>query len=568
MDIFKTLGKMFGKLNAAVIGPFRKVVMNTKRKFNINAVMAKLIKPLNKMLRGMLNIKPKSRKDYYSLGLFWVSKKLIYFLILAGCAGVFLYFTMYAKPVEDTVEAANILSTIYFDYDDLALSEFTGRANIRAANGNVVYSGDIAGGVCTGVGTLWNQNGMLVYEGGFENNFFTGAGIMYYPDEKIRYQGEFANNEFAGAGVCYFEDGQVEYEGNFDNGTFFGEGSLYGKEGNLIYSGNFENGYFSGAGVSFHPNGTKKYEGEFYLGMAQGLGTSYSTTGKQVFTGQFARDQIQYESLLNIPMSDVMAMCNETPKIFYSGQTTCFLFEGLQVALEVNCVLNMRKEEAETTDGRTWIPPGGDTDELLSGSGEDTVAVDTPSSITDDGVIEDEAAQGEAGDTSAEGDKAGDASAEGDKAAKDEDEAVDLPKINTGGKYDAYFYLDTDEWVEESELDYAAIQVVSLVVFNQDLNVDFLAEESAEPRNGEAGLTECVAIDQLRFSKPTLFSNITFTQSAKTNRYININGVNLAEAIYVEDYNVENVTYRLCYDLKDDSVAEEQEWQFITLRSD
>lgn len=551
-EMVRMIQKLIVRLRTAVTNPFRKLVKKVQQLFNANTIITKVIAPINKKVRDLLDVKPKSKEDYVSIGVFWISRKLIYFLILVACAGIFLYFTKIAEPVEDTVEAANIITTVYYDYDDLKLGEFTGRANIRAANGTVVYSGDIAAGVCTGTGTLRNQNETLVYEGQFENNYFSGTGILYYPNEKVRYQGNFSNNEFSGTGISYFQDGRMEYEGAFENGTFCGTGSLYGENGDLIYSGNFENGNFSGTGALFYENGTKKYEGEFYLGKAQGLGTSYSVTGKQLFTGQFARNQIQYESLLNMSMEDVLMMCNETPKVYYAGKTTCFLFEGLNVALETNCVVEMKKKDSDTNSGNGWYLPGDDLDqELLLESEEDTVAVDYPSSlVTDDG-------NGDDTDTG----KSTEAN-----SGKAEDK-VDLPVINTAGKYNAYYYLESDVWQEESELDYGKIQVTRLVVFNPELNVDFLADMEPTCQNGEANVLECVAIDQLRLGQPTLFGNITFTQSAKTKKYVQISGINLAEAIYVEDYDVDNVTYRLCYDLRDYGSGEPESWQFVTLKA-
>ena len=78
---------------------------------------------------------------------------LVYFLILAGCAAVFIYFNWIAAPVSDTTATSNLITTVYYDYDDMDLGDYTGKANIRAANGEVVYTGDIKAGVCSGSGT-------------------------------------------------------------------------------------------------------------------------------------------------------------------------------------------------------------------------------------------------------------------------------------------------------------------------------------------------------------------------------------------------------------------------------
>lgn len=576
MNILKLIQNVFFRLKAAAMNPFRRIIKRMKQIFNVNMLSAKLLQPLNKKIKQIFNVKPKSKEDYVSLGIFWISRKLIYFIIFAACAGVFIFFTTFAKPVEDTVTATNLITTVYFDYDDLALTEFSGKANIRAANGEVVYTGDVAAGVCTGSGTLWNQDGMMVYKGDFKNNDFSGSGTLYYPDKKVLYKGNFENNNFSGLGVSYYQDGTVEYEGEFENGVYSGEGSKYDQEGNVVYTGLFENGKYNGLGTLYYENGTKKYEGEFSLGNQQGNGTLYSVTGKQLFKGSFVRNQIQYESLLNVTMADILSMCDEIPKVYFSRNSTCFLFEGLGIAVNANCITTMRKKDSDTDQGNGWYLPGEDLEtELLTENEEDTVAVDFPDNLSSgedgEGSEDGEDAEGgtgsgeDAGGGSEDGEKTGSGNqegADGDSSADEEDSGIDLPVISTSGRYSVYYYLDTDAWVEEASLDYSKIMATSLVVFNEDFYTGFLKDETITYRNGEADLLECVAIDRLRLEEPTLFSNITFTQAAVTNKHIQISGINLAQAIYAEEYEVDNVRYKLCYELDD-----YENCRFVTLQT-
>lgn len=553
IDIFKIIQKSFVRLRTAAMNPFRRIVRRVQQLFNVNLITAKLITPINKKIRSILNVKPKDKSDYISLGIFWISKKLIYFLILAACAGVFIYFSWFAPPIEDTVASSNVLTTVYYDYDDLELAEFSGKANIRGANGTVVYTGDIAQGICTGVGTLWNQDGVLVYEGSFENNEFSGNGTLYYPDKKVKYKGSFANNVYSGSGISYYQDGTMEYEGEFKNGTFSGEGIQYDTTGIMIYAGNFENGSYNGAGASYYTNGVKKYEGEFFFGHEQGAGTLYSSTGKKLFSGQFIRGQIQYEALLDCSMEEIFTMCTETPKIYYTNNSTTFLFEGIGLAVETDCIVELKKDEARTSNGEDWYLPGSGEDELLQEAGDDTVAVDYP-----DSMASNETADGTADGTAGEKNNGEDNSQE----KTESDGGVDLPVISTAGKYTAYYYLASNEWQKEADLDYSQIQVTSLAVLNPELSIDFLQDEICTYNNGEADLLECVIIDQLRQEEPTLFSNIQFTQTTKDNRYIQITGIDHGQAIYTETYEVDNVRYRLCHEVDDYKT-----WRFITMET-
>ena len=207
---FSLLGKAFIRLRTAVMNPFQRVVRRIQQLFNANIITSKLVAPINAKVRKILSGEAKSPEDYFTVGRFWISRMLVYFLILAGCAAVFIYFNWIASPVSDTTATENVTTTVYYDYDDVDLGEYTGKANIRAANGNVVYTGDISAGVCTGNGTLWTQDGTLVYEGVFENNNFNGNGTMYYPGGTPQYTGEFKENQFSGSGVLYFADKVVE----------------------------------------------------------------------------------------------------------------------------------------------------------------------------------------------------------------------------------------------------------------------------------------------------------------------------------------------------------------------
>ena len=180
--MFKLLASVFKRLVTAVTNPFRMLIVRVQRLFNVNILTAKLIPPLTKKVKALVTLKPQSPKDYFSVGRYWVYKKLFLTLILALCAGVFLYFSMFAPKVATRpTQPEQVMTSVTFDYDDMDLAEYTGVANIRAADGTVVYVGDVVAGVCTGNGTLKDRKGRLVYEGGFENNQYSGQGIQYWP---------------------------------------------------------------------------------------------------------------------------------------------------------------------------------------------------------------------------------------------------------------------------------------------------------------------------------------------------------------------------------------------------
>ena len=570
-ELLSLFQKAFVRLRTAVMNPFRRVIRRTQQLSNANLITAKLINPINKKLREIFSFKPKAKEDYITVGNFWISRKVIYFLIIAICAGVFIYFTWFASDVQETTTTTNVVTTTYFDYDDLKLAEFSGKANIRAANGSVVYTGDVADGMITGVGTLWNQDGLLIYEGNFLNNQYSGVGTLYYPNGNVMYNGEFAENLFQGTGYYYSLEGNLLYEGTFEKGSFNGEGISYNEEGNLIYEGNFQSGNYHGNGILYYANGIKKYEGEFYQGKAQGQGTSYSNTGKLLFTGLFARNEIHYESLLGITLEDAMSMFGETPVVYYSEVDTVFLFEGAHVALKGDCMVQLLRDSSALSTDDDWYLPGEEEDTLT----DDTIPTDTivfdengEGSLLGEGtsVGEDEntTTTSVTTTTDADGNEVTTTTTTDTTASTVNTttmlDGIELPVLATGDTFSAYYYLSSDEWQKAEELDKTQITISSVTAYSDDLDVAFLENTDMTAANGVTNLIDCVAIDRIRRDDPTAFSNISFEMTTKNKSYIYVSGINMAEAVYSEIYELEGVRYKLCYQMDNPEAL-----KFITL---
>lgn len=570
-ELLSLFQKAFVRLRTAVMNPFRRVIRRTQQLSNANLITAKLINPINKKLREIFSFKPKAKEDYITVGNFWISRKVIYFLIIAICAGVFIYFTWFASDVQETTTTTNVVTTTYFDYDDLKLAEFSGKANIRAANGSVVYTGDVAAGMITGVGTLWNQDGLLIYEGNFLNNQYSGVGTLYYPNGNVMYNGEFAENLFQGTGYYYSLEGNLLYEGTFEKGSFNGEGISYNEEGNLIYEGNFQSGNYHGNGILYYANGIKKYEGEFYQGKAQGQGTSYSNTGKLLFTGLFARNEIHYESLLGITLEDAMSMFGETPVVYYSEVDTVFLFEGAHVALKGDCMVQLLRDSSALSTDDDWYLPGEEEDTLT----DDTIPTDTivfdengEGSLLGEGtsVGEDEntTTTSVTTTTDADGNEVTTTTTTDTTASTVNTttmlDGIELPVLATGDTFSAYYYLSSDEWQKAEELDKTQITISSVTAYSDDLDVAFLENTDMTAANGVTNLIDCVAIDRIRRDDPTAFSNNSFEMTTKNKSYIYVSGINMAEAVYSEIYELEGVRYKLCYQMDNPEAL-----KFITL---
>lgn len=547
--LLKLLTAVVSRLKALTLNPIRNFFLKIQMLVNTNVIATKILKPVTKKFRDLFHIKPKSEEEYYSVGRLLIAKKLVAAAIVVCCIAVFAYFSFIAEPVEKPVTTTTgIVSNVYFDYDDIALSEYSGKANIKASNGSVVYTGDIKNGVCEGKGVLYNQSGVLVYEGDFANNTYNGLGKGYAQDGSLRYEGEYVENVYEGEGILYYPSGQMQYKGGFVGGFYSGTGFLYGETGELIYEGTFQNGLYHGTGVLYYEDGVRKYEGEFVMGSPQGTGTLYTSAGRPYYTGIVADGDIAYESLITLSLAEIGEMFYEDPTIYFTADSTCYVYDTAQLVLELDCIVRIvtddildDTEDYGSGEGNGWY--------LAEGVG-DAVVLDTTQSSEN---ME-----------SAEEDKEGQSQSESqelieslnklvDKMNEAQDEAVDedMPTDFITEEQKIYYYVNNAEWVAESDMDPGSVKVEGTVVYKDDLKNPFKEEQEYIAVNGVTELSDCIAIEKIRRRTPTAFSNITFETASRNYRYTYVKNINFAQAIYEELIDTKDFSYQLCYQIDD-----------------
>ncbi len=339
------------RLITAVTSPFRKIIISISKLFNVNLWAAKIISPLNKLIRNLFKVKPESSKDYYTFGRIMVFKKVFLLISLCICAGVLIYFTMFAEQIATPpMQPTDVVTDINFNYNDMEVRKFTGKANIFSADGQLVYTGDLVEGVCVGNGTLKNRDGSLAYIGEFAQNMYNGTGTTYHKNGEVEYSGEFANNRFSGEGNLYYPDKTLQYSGTFQDGLYSGEGKLHTKENILQYEGQFSEGNFHGNGILYYDDGTKKYEGEFFKGSPQGVGSLYNSTGKIMYTGVVYDGEVDYRTLANSNLQEIENAFTETPKIFYTDTDSVYVYEQMGVIITLDCKIQVHTWEKPKTE--------------------------------------------------------------------------------------------------------------------------------------------------------------------------------------------------------------------------
>lgn len=550
--IAKLIRAVISRLRALTLNPVRNFLRRIQMMFNTNVIANRVLKPVTKKFRELFHIKPKSEDDYFSVGRFLVAKKLVAAVIVVCCIAVIVYFNFIAEPVEKPVTTTTGITTnVYFDYDDIALTEYTGKANIRAANGSVVYTGDIKNGVCEGTGILHNQSGVLVYEGDFSNNSFNGHGKEYAKDGSLQYEGEYTDNAYNGQGTLFYPSGQIQYTGEFSGGFFSGNGFLYGESGELIYEGTFQNGLYHGNGVLYYEDGDRKYEGEFVMGKPQGTGTLFTGAGRPYYTGIVANGDIAYESLVSLSLQNIEEMFYEEPTVYYTLDSTCYVYETAQVALELDCIVRIvtnkileNENDSGVNEGDGWYLPEEAGDAVIldnsqsDESGSSSEPVDSTSETDEN---QENAALIASLNTLV------------DKINAAQEEAVDedMPTEFITEEQKIYYYVNNSEWVAESDMDKGSVKVEGVTVYREELTNPFKNDKEFIAANGVTELMDCIAIEKIRKRTPTAFSNITFEEVSRNYRYTYVKNINYAQAIYEELIDTEDFSYQLCYQIDD-----------------
>ena len=214
------------------------IVTKFKLWTNWNFVKNKIIVKIRDFFSNLLGVKPRNKDDYFTVGRWMISKRLIYALvIIVGVISIWYISTetrLFRRFSEDGVRT--------YKYDSLRLRTAKGHVKITGKSGYLAYDGTVENGYVVGQGTLYNKAGNVVYTGSFDRNMYEGTGTANYDSGNIKYYGTFHENLYEGDGTLYREDGTRIYSGAFNKGLRDGEGVLYDSGENEIFAGMFASG--------------------------------------------------------------------------------------------------------------------------------------------------------------------------------------------------------------------------------------------------------------------------------------------------------------------------------------
>lgn len=184
------------------------------------------------------DIKPKSKKDYYNVFGWLISKKFAFMVAIIVLIASIYYLTAINSPT--SFQNAGIKT---YKYNSIPLRFVKGTVQINDSEGNLTYKGQVDRGEVVGTGILYDGASHMVYEGCFAHNMYDGEGKLYYENGVLEYSGEFKENLYSGNGTLYRSNGRKEYEGEFAFGKKNGEGILFDASGNKVFAGDFLNNH-------------------------------------------------------------------------------------------------------------------------------------------------------------------------------------------------------------------------------------------------------------------------------------------------------------------------------------
>ncbi len=248
-----------------------RIIVTFKRFSSPAYLLQYIVVRIRNFFGRLMDIRPKNKKDYYTIGGWMVSRRLVNFLLILAGVGCLFYLTVTHPFKRSSGETGNLP---VYKYSSISLRYASGKVRIKAKEGYIAYEGEVSGGYVNGEGKLYDEEGTLVYEGAFQKNKYNGEGKLYYPFGQLEYTGTFADNLFEGTGTQYRESGAKLYEGTFENG------------------------------------------------MREGTGVFYNASDSPVFTGSFHRDEIVYTQFLNKSAEEIGSLYTGGQLIYQNAEAT------------------------------------------------------------------------------------------------------------------------------------------------------------------------------------------------------------------------------------------------------
>ena len=163
------LSVIINAIKARVMPIVNKLRMYT----SVSFLRTKVLVKIREFFIKLLDVKPKHKKDYYTIGNWMISKKLAFAVVVIVGTVSLLYIVAVRKPFGNFGSTDGIKT---YKYTSMALRMQTGKVRITGRGGYLAYEGDVEKGYVKGQGTLWDRQGSTVYVGNFDKSKYEGKG--------------------------------------------------------------------------------------------------------------------------------------------------------------------------------------------------------------------------------------------------------------------------------------------------------------------------------------------------------------------------------------------------------
>ncbi len=187
--------------------------LTTKLKLWTNGqyIRARITEAIKRFFSKTLSVRPRDKKDYYTVFHWLVSKRLV-FAILTIAGVLSLAYLMFRIPESALGKIGGVK---VYAYHSIPLRFKQEKVKIKAKSGYIAYEGDVSQGKANGNGKLYNPARQLVYDGAFEDSLYEGSGILYRKSGSKEYEGEFHLGLKEGSGKLFDPAASQIFEGNF-----------------------------------------------------------------------------------------------------------------------------------------------------------------------------------------------------------------------------------------------------------------------------------------------------------------------------------------------------------------
>ena len=276
------IGRTARKLSHILTAPVQVAIRKVKRMVSPESFSSKVLSDVRKGISQKKGKKERTIQDYFSIGRYYVLKRMVYVVMSA----VLIFPVLYIKLLHPVLVSWFFTKTIVINSPEMI--GYSGKVELLSEyDGTLIFKGEMDDGRINGKGQLYTYEGALLYDGNFEMEAYSGEGELYYKNsEQLCYKGTFLLNQY---------DGQ---------------GCLYAQEGSLVYQGGFKNGLYEGNGTLYFADGTEEYVGTFASGVPEGKGTLYDEGGNVIAKGLFEN---------GVPVLQEVVLYDEKGNILYEG---------------------------------------------------------------------------------------------------------------------------------------------------------------------------------------------------------------------------------------------------------